>query len=48
VIVELGFGKDHELVCNIVIDDGDSSRSRRNALMDRKYKYVGLAVHEHK
>lgn len=33
---------------SIIIDDGDQSRSQRKALMSDKYKYIGLAVHEHR
>ena len=48
VIVEYGFRKDRELVPSIVIDDGNELKNRRDALMNDKYQFIGLAVHEHK
>jgi hypothetical protein len=47
MIIEYGFGVDHELVLGLVIDDGDVRRGKRRALRKVDHRYVGLAVHGH-
>ena len=36
------------MVPSIVIDDGNQAKTRREALMNQEYHYIGLAVHENK
>jgi hypothetical protein len=46
-MIEYGFRKDMDLLPTIVIDDGNSERTRRNTLMNESWKSVGISVHEH-
>lgn len=46
-ILEYGFRKDREILATVVVDDGNEERSRREALMNEEYKFVGIGVHEH-
>ena len=47
LILEYGFREDKDIIPNVMIDDGDSRRNRRNILMSGNNKMIGISVHEH-
>jgi hypothetical protein len=43
--VEYGFRKDIDLLTNIIIDDGNPDKSRRDTLMSEGWRSIGISVH---
>ena len=46
-LMEFGGETPEQIVINLVVSDGDKSRSQRNQLFDKKFKVVGLDSGDH-
>ena len=46
-LMEFGAETAEQVVINLIVSDGDKSRSQRNQLFDNKFKFVGLAAGDH-
>ena len=47
-IMEFGGASPQQIVTNIVVCDGDKSRSQRDNILNKDFKVVGLAMGDHK
>ena len=47
MMMQYGFRQDRDIIPNLIIDDGDPKRTRRNIVLDQKQRFVGISVHEH-
>ena len=46
-LMEFGGETPEQVVINLVVSDGDRSRSQRNQLLDKTFKVVGLVSADH-